>query len=360
MRRLGVDFAGSALRPRWDDLDGADADLLDEILKQASAAGILGFAVPESAGGSGLGAMEYGYFIEEVSRACGGVGALLCGHFAGIAPLLMSGGDGAIAILSKISETEKKGMVSFFTAAVREGASPEFISEEIGTTIEKRGGGYVLKGMKTGVIGGSVAAYFNVLARDAADGTLCWVVVPRDGKGVEVRAGGEKIGLKICPVNHVAFSDVDVPEGNIVSRFTDRHRLSDFHRFVDRAYAAAAIGMAAEACEAALKYSMERYQGGKMICDHDAIRMMLAEMEVGLRAAKGMAYGPDAGYLASAFAAEAAEKICLDAVQTCGGYGYMKDYRVERILRDAKSFRAIVDSRARRMEFIRDEIEKLR
>jgi alkylation response protein AidB-like acyl-CoA dehydrogenase len=360
LRKLGRDFSERALRPKWEVLDAADAAALDTILREAAAAGIFGFAVTEAAGGSGLGAAEYTVFIEEVSRACAGVGALLAAHFAGIAPLLIASGGDNNRFQSRVTEAEGRGEPALFVAAVKEDPSQELVPENIETVIGHSGKVCVLNGVKTKVVGAAAADCFTVLARDGRDGALCWVVVPRHTKGVEIQPEAARLGLKICPVNDVAFRAVEVPPENMVGTFTDRERLLDFYRFADPVYAAVSIGLATEARDAALKYSLERYQGGKTICDHDAIRLMLAEMEVSIRASRAFAHGPEAGFLASAFAAEASERVCLDAIQVHGGYGYMSDFRIERLLRDAKTFRAIVSPQSRRLEYVRGEIEKKR
>lgn len=360
MRKLGADFSQSALRPNWESLDAAGGALLDDILGKAAAAGIPGFAVPEAAGGSGLGAAEYSVFIEEVSRACGGAGVLLSAHFAGIAPLLLAGGANANALLSGVTEAEGRGRAALFTAALKESASAEFVSENIETSIDRTAAVCEIDGTKTKVAAGGVAEWFTVLARDNNGGALCWVAVPRDTIGVEVRPESARLGLRICPINDVVFRRAEVPAENVIMTFTGKEKLLDFHRFTDPVLAAVAIGMASEAFDTAMKYSLERYQGGKMICGHDVVGLLLFNMEMNLRASRSLAYGPDAGFLSAAFAARAAENVCLDAVQVLGGYGYMRDYRVERLLRDVKAFAATLDYRARGLEYIGEEIEKLK
>ncbi|MEW6201301.1 MAG: acyl-CoA dehydrogenase family protein [bacterium] len=359
MRKLGRDFSQKTLMPRWEASDAAATGVLGEILKEAAAAGLFGFSVPEEVGGAGLGAAEYRVFIEEISRACAGIGALLTAHFAGISPIVTAEGADALALLSHITAAEREGAPALFVPAVWEEAV-EFVPEQVETTAAASNGTYAINGGKTKVIGAAAADCFTVLARDLKDGAYLWVVVPRGAKGVVVLPEAPRMGLRICPVNNVTFNDVEIPSANMIVRFTERGRLLDYHRAVDSVLAAVAIGMAAEARETAMKYALERYQGGKMICDHDVVRMLLSDMDMACSAARAFAYGTDAGFLASAFAAEAAEKTCLNAVQILGGYGYMKDYRIEKILRDAKTFSALLRMRARRAEAVRGEIEKLR
>lgn len=358
IRKLAADFAERALLPHWESLDEANAELLAVILKEAAHAGLFGFIISETHGGSGLGMQECMIFLEEASKACAGFGALLAAHVAGITPLLTN--NSGYVHLSKVTEIEQKGEPALFTAAIREEASPEFIPSTISTTIWRNNGVCSVTGSKSKVHGADAARAFTVLARDPSDNSLCWVVIPREAKGVEIKPEASRLGLKLCPMNDVVFDTVEVPTDNIVERFQGKERLLDFYRYIDPAVAAVSVGMAAEAYDTALRYSMERYQGGKMICEHDAIQMLLADMEVSIRASRALAFGPDGGILASVLAAETAEKTCLDAIQVLGGYGYMQDYRIERMLRDAKTFHAMVGARARKMEFIRGEIEQRR
>ena len=361
IRKLGIDFSKRVLRPRWDVLDAADPALLDKILQEAAAAGLFGFAIPEAAGGSGLGVAEYAVFLEEVSRACAGIGALLVAHFAGIAPLLLAAdGEKKNRLLSTVTQAETNGKSAVFVAAFREPQSPEFIQEDLETVADQNGETCIVTGIKTKVPGAGAAVCFTVLAKNRKDNSRCWVMVPGNTRGVEIRPEAPRLGLKICPVNDVAFHGVEVPSENVIAVFTQREQLLDFQCLVDPALAAVSIGMSIEAHEAAMNYAMERYQGGRTICDHDAVRMMLSGMEMSVHASRALAHGGKAGFLASAFAAEAAEEVCLDAVQVLGGYGYMKDYRIERILRDAKTYRALVGSRARRMESVRIAIKRRR
>lgn len=361
IRNLGVNFAKRVLQPRWDALDAAAPALLDEILHEAAAAGLFGFAIPEAAGGSGLGIAEYAVFLEEISRACAGIGTLLAAHFAGVAPLLLAAdGEKTNRFLSTVTQAEANGKPALFAAAIREHKSPEFIQEDLEAVADHSGGACIVTGVKNKVPGAAVAACFTVLAKNRNDGTRCWVMVPREARGVEIRPEAPRLGLRICPVNDVVFREVEVPSENVISVFSQRERLLDFHCLVDPALAAVAIGIAMEAHETATDYAMQRYQGGKAICDHDAVRMMLSGMEMSVQASRALACEGQAGFLASAFAAEAAEEICLDSVQVLGGYGYMKDYRIERILRDAKTYRALVGTRARRMESVRSTLEKKR
>lgn len=360
MRKLGSDFSSKELQPVWKELDAANAELLNTLLCKAASSGIFGFAIPEEFGGSGLGVTEYGFFVEEVSKASGGMGMLFAAHFAGIAPLLLSANCNISHFLSGITEAEGKGIPRIFTAAVNENNCCELDISNIHAIIKRSDKGYSISGTKKKVVGAAVAHSFTVLARDLEEGAFVWAIVPKEISGITIRDETECLGMKICPINDVEFAGVEIPTQNIIARFSINDELLKYHTFIDPVLSAVAIGMANEARESAIKYALERYQGGKMICDHDAIRMMFADMEIQIRAAKSLAQGSEAGFISSAFASAAAEKCCLDSVQVFGGYGYMKDYRVERILRDAKTFRGTINSHDRVQKLIGNQIEKMK
>lgn len=358
LRQLGRDFSRRALLPKWDELDEANPALLGDILSEAASAGLFSFVIPDTAGGSGLGTKEYTFLLEEISRVSGSVGALLAGHFVGIAPLLLAGSESANSFLSRVSEAESTGTPVLFAAAVQENAQSSFSASNLETTVIQNGRVCVVSGKKRRVLGAMAATFFSVLARDSAGSALHWLVVPRNADGINMEPEAARLGMRLCPVNDVSFHRVEVPNTNIIASFDSTEHLSAFYRFVDPALAAVSLGLAVEAYDAALAYACERYQGGRNICDHDAVRIILAEMALSIRAARALMNDPGADCLSSAFAAEMAERVCLDAIQVHGGYGYMRDYRIERILRDVKTFHATVAARARKMASIQGEIDK--
>lgn len=360
MKQLGADFSANALRPHWDALDADDAAVRAQVLERAAGAGIFGFAVPEAQGGSGLGAAEYCVFLEQVSGACGGAGLVLATHFAGLAPLLLAHNDAAHALLAQVAAAEARGEPLVLVPAAGEDPGPDLIPDSVETTVAISDAGCVVTGNKTLVAGAACAGMFIVLAKHAERDALCWVAVPRDAPGVAVSQGIAHMGMKFCPVNDVAFRSVQVPAGHVIESFQGSDRVRDFYGFADPVFAAVALGLAQKARDTALAYSLDRYQGGKMICDHDVVRLLLADMDMRVRAARALAYGPGCGILGSALAVEAAEQVCLDAVQVLGGYGYMADYRVERMLRDAKTLRTMVGPRARRLDHITCEIQNMK
>lgn len=358
IRKLGNDFSRAAMAPEWERLDSRAPELMAAILSQAAAAGIFEFAVPESAGGAGLGPAEFSVFIEETARACPAAAAVFAFHFAGIAPLVLAQNESAARILSQIAAAEAQGKPALFVPAIREIGFRDLIPERVQTTIETGESGVMLRGAKTRVPAGESAEYLTVLARDNMNDSLAWVAVPSKAKGVSIEPAPNLLGLKLCAFNDVEFDGVEVPPGNII-REASPEKLLEYRRYIDPVLAAVAIGAAAQARSVAIKYTIDRYQGGKMISEHDVIRDMLLGMELKIRAARALAYGPDADALGAAFAAAAAEQVCLDAVQVLGGYGYMEDYRIERYLRDVKTWASALDSRAQGMRFIAAEMENL-
>lgn len=360
-RNLGQNFSQTELRPHWEVLDKNNPALLETVLNKAAANGVFSFLIEENLGGSGLGAADFCVFIEEISRACASAAAAFAAHVHAIAPLLLLSGTGSSnAFLSDIAKSDAGSKPLLFAPAVYEDSAHALFPETVNTFFYEHGGEIVVSGAKTNVQCASAASYFTLIARDSATNENAVLVIDSKTPGVEIKVQKERLGLRFCPSNDVLFNNAAVQPECVINKNAGKEFLEEWYEFTDPIFAAIAIGIASEARDAALKYSLGRYQGGKMICDHDVIRAMLSGMEIQLRASRAFAYGHEAGYLSSAFAAEAAENICLDAIQTLGGYGYIADYKIERMLRDAKTLKSSAMSRARGMEFIKSEIEKLK
>lgn len=361
IRNLGKNFSEAELLPHWEVLDRDDPVLLGGILKKAAANGVFSFLIAEKLGGSGLCVADYCVFIEEVSRGSAAAAAAFAAHLNGIAPmLLLSDNTIAADFLSEIASSDANSEPSLFAPVFYEENAGELFPRDVNTTFALRGDSLILSGSKSNVPCAAAASFFTVLAKSEAAGGNSIIVIPSKTPGVEVAQAGDRLGLRFCPSNGVTFNKVEIHPANIILDNADEAFLRNCLEYIDPVFAAVSIGVAAEARAAAIKYSLDRYQGGKMICDHDSVRSLLTGMEILLRASRSFAYGPDAGFLSSAFAAEAAEQICLEAIQILGGYGYMRDYKIERMLRDVKTIRSAAMSRARGMEYVRDEISNMK
>jgi len=351
-RELARKMAQRDIEPRLEALGTHRGDELVKVVELLKQLGFLGLQIQDGGGIEALAAV-----IEEIARVSPGLGLLLASHASAQAPLMLSGGRGF----------EIAGLLSL--AVREEGGSLLSWKEELPrTSVVRKGGALVISGLKKAVVGAGAADHFVVFA--SGEEGLRWCAVPVKADGVTVSPEKPRLGLLSCPVADVEFSDVSVPEGSIIPCEKGKNGILESIRLSDSLFGSIALGIAREAYKRALAYSTERYQGGQMICDHDAIRMILSEMAQNIEAASALVRASaqsadgrewqNACDLSAAFSSDAAIKITIDAVQVLGGYGYMKDYFVEGLMRDAKNLQAMVEPMARRMAFAGREVARVR
>lgn len=378
IRKLAKDFAENELRKRWDELDCKNSDLLKDTLKKSANIGVFSFLIDEKLGGGGFSIKDFCVFLEEIAKGCGGFGLIYLSHLMGITPiLLLNDKEKRDKFLSIITESEKKGSPSIFTLSIREEKFSKLIPDNIqtivklkenqdtpspsplpqGERIKLRG---ILSGNKINVLCAEIADYFTLLARLENSEKFVLLIVPSNLKGIEIKEEKQKMGLKICPINDVFFNDVEISEENILSENIKLSELLNYYKYFDSSLSSVALGMAQEGYNIALKYAKERYQGGKIICEHDAIKILLSEMRLSIEVAKKFTFNSSDNFISSVYASEIAEKVCIDAIQILGGYGYMKDFKLERILRDVKTLQGMINPVSRKMEYIENEIEKIK
>lgn len=377
IRKLAKDFAENELKKKWEELDCKNSDLLKDILKKSAEIGVFSFLIDEKLGGGGFGAKDFCVFLEEIAKGCGGVGLIYLSHLMGITPiLLLNDKEKRDKFLSIITESEKKDSPSIFTLAIKEEKFSKLIPDNIQTMVKVKDKNYILSGNKINILCAEIADYFTLLAKLENSDKFVLLIVPSNLKGIEIKEEKQKMGLKICPINDVFFNDVEISEENILSENIKLSELLNYYKFFDSSLGAVALGMAEEGYNIALKYAKERYQGGKIICEHDVIKIMLSEMKLSIEVARNFVYNSSdlpvpacvtvdrlrqtGNFISSVYASEIAEKVCIDAIQILGGYGYMKDFKLERILRDVKTLQGIINSVSRKMEYIEDEIEKIK
>jgi alkylation response protein AidB-like acyl-CoA dehydrogenase len=363
-------FAERDQRPRWESLDTPSEEVLGGLLRVLARIGFYSMQISEDAGGAGQGAAACAVFIEEVSRVCPALGAVMASHAMGMAAALScADGDARKKLLSDIVSREGRGeapvaALCWMEDAARAGGGLGL--DEMETTLAEDGGDFLLNGRKLYVPGAAAAAFLVVVAKTQQGGSA-YVVVPTDTAGVELSGAVDMMGLRLCPFNHVALNGVKVTVESVLALNVERRELLKVFARFDACIGAVGVGMAREAYGKASLYAVGRYQGGKMISGHDAIRGMLAEMALGIESARalmlGAAANADSGraapadMLCSTVCAETAVRAALDGIQILGGYGYMRDYGMERILRDAKTFQtAVVLPQCRKTEFINNEL----
>ena len=344
IRELAHDFAEKEMRPvAWEhDKDGS---FPHEVIQKAWEVGLMNSHVEEAYGGPGLDYLSGCLIEEELGWGCSGIGtSLMCNGLAS-APVAL-GGSEEIKKQYLGMLTEEPKLASFCLT------EPDAGSDVSGmrTTAVKKGDKYVINGTKCFITNGSYADWYTVYAKtdkDAGHRGISAFVVPRDA-GVVVDKKEDKLGQRASDTAMISFNDVEIPASHLLGEENKGFKLAMMT--LDRTrpgVSAMAVGIAQAAFEYARDYSKERVQFGVPIAMHQAIQFMIADMATKIEASRLMVWKSgallDAGErntLASShakrFAADSAMEITVDAVQVYGGYGFIKEYPVEKLMRDAK------------------------
>ena len=308
--------------------------------------GLYAAHVPTEFGGDGADALATVLIIEEVARACGSSSLIPAVNKLGSMPLILGGND----------EQKKRWLPRLVKG---EGFSYCLSESEAGsdasamrTKVERSGDGWVLNGSKKWITNAGESELYSVIAQgDPSGGTkgITAFVVEKSDPGVSFGAPEKKMGMRGSPTREVYFDNVQLGDDRRISEVGQGFALAmntlDHTRIT---IAAQAIGLAQGAFDVATKYAHERQQFGKPIFDFQAVQFMLAEMAMNIEAARLLTYSAaiksennekDLRFFSAAskcFASDIAMKVTQDAIQVLGGYGYVTDYPVERMMRDAK------------------------
>jgi alkylation response protein AidB-like acyl-CoA dehydrogenase len=346
LRREIREFAAREITPNAAAWDEASEFPLATV-KKLAAMGLLGVVIPAEYGGAGLGYVDYVLAIEEVSAADGSIGLTVAAHNSlGANHIFLAGSE---AQKRKYLRLLARGEWLAAWALTEPGSGSD--ASNARTTAVKKGDCYVLNGNKTFITNGRYADLAVVIAvTDKSRGThgLSAFIVEKGMKGFRPGKKENKLGLRASDTSELIFEDCEVPEENLLGvegeGFIDAMRVLDGGRI---SIAALALGIARGALDAALKYVKERRQFGKAIAEFQGIQWKLADMATELDAARLLtqraAVLKDAGRkvtressMAKLFASEVAVRVCDEAVQLFGGYGFIKDYPVEKFYRDVK------------------------
>jgi len=346
VREVAREFAEKKLKPRAQEFD-AEAKFDMDLLREMGELGFLGIAIPEEYGGGGMDAVSYMVAAEELTRGCAshalaiGLSNSLYGY-----PLITFGTE----------EQKKKylpgicsGEVIGAFALTEPGAGSDAAS--LSTTFRKTDKGYILNGTKIFITMGAIADSIIVFAtskKDAGPRGITAFLVDKNAPGFEIGTIEKKMGLKASPTTELIFSDCVVPAANLLGKEGSGFRVAlsalDCGRI---SCGAMSIGLAQEAFDIAVKYAKQREQFGKPIAALQAIQFHLAEMSVMIETGRMLVYkaawkkdqGQDYGLEAAQakyYCSEVATKVTHKAIQVLGGYGYISDYQVERMYRDAR------------------------
>lgn len=345
LRELAHNFAANEIRPVAWDYD-RDATWPQEIVEKAWEVGLMNVHTPAAYGGPGLDYLSGCLIEEEMGWGCSGIGTSLMANGLASAPVALGG-----------SEEVKKHYLGMITEEPRLASfcltEPEAGSDVGGmkTRAERNGDKYVISGSKTFITNGSHASWYTVYAKtdpDAGHRGISAFVVDRDADGVSVDKKEDKLGQRASDTALITFDEVEVPAGNLLGE--ENHGFKLAMMTLDRTrpgVSAMAVGIGRAAMEFASEYSKERVQFGVPIAMHQAVSFMIADMATKVEASRLLVWQSAvlldqgerntlAASHAKRLAADAAMEIAVDAVQVYGGYGFIKEYPVEKLMRDAK------------------------
>lgn len=317
------------------------------ILKKMGELGLMGMTTPEKYGGSDMDFISYILAIHELSKVSGTVGVILSVHTSvATNPILKFGTDTQIEkYVPKLASGEYLGSFCLTEPAAGSDAA------SIKTSAKKVEGGYELNGSKVFITNGGYADVYIVFAvTDSTQKTkgITAFIVERTMEGLVIGKNEEKMGLHGSSTVQLTFENLFVPEENILGQLGEGFTIAMANLNVGRiGIAAQALGIAEAALEAAIGYAKERQQFNQPIIKHQGIAFKLADMATSVEAAKQLVYSAAALYergegckkeasMAKLFASKIAVEVATEAIQVYGGYGYSKEYPVERYFRDAK------------------------
>ncbi|CAM5226184.1 Acyl-CoA dehydrogenase family protein OS=Stutzerimonas stutzeri OX=316 GN=N5C32_18545 PE=4 SV=1 [Stutzerimonas stutzeri] len=346
IRDMARDFARREIAPHaqaWEKAGWID----DTLVAQMGELGLLGMVVPEQWGGSYIDYVAYALAVEEISAGDGATGALMSIHNSvGCGPLLNYGSQAQKD--EWLAELASGRAIGCFALTEPQAGSE---AHNLRTRAELVDGQWVLNGSKqfcSNAKRAKLAIVFAVTDPDLGKKGLSAFLVPTDTPGFAVERSEHKMGIRASDTCAVSLSDCRIPQANLLGERGKGLAIALSNLEGGRiGIAAQALGIARAAFEAALRYARERVQFGKPIAEHQSIANMLADMQTQLNAARllilhaarlksaGLPCLSEASQ-AKLFASEMAEKVCSQAVQIHGGYGYLEDYPVERYYRDAR------------------------
>ena len=316
-------------------------------MKVMAESDLCGVYIEEKYGGLGGGAMELCLVTEELSRACGGIAICFAATALGTYPIILFGNDEQKQkYLPDIASGKKLAAFALTEAGAGSDAGA------IATTARKEGDYYVLNGVKQWITNGGEAEIYSVIAMtDRGKGArgASFFIVEKGTPGFDFGKKEKKLGIRASATRELIFNECKVHKDNLLGRegmgFIVAMKTFDKSR---PGVAAQAVGIAQGALDHAVKYSRERKQFGKTISSFQGLQFMIADMATQIEAARALTYAVarmvDSGArdvskesaMVKLFASDTAMKVTTDAVQVLGGYGYMRDYPVEKYMRDAK------------------------
>ncbi|KQC11741.1 MAG: acyl-CoA dehydrogenase [Smithella sp. SDB] len=346
VRLMAKDFARKELEPEAARRDKEEIFPL-EVVKKMGQLGLLGMMVPVEYGGVGASAVSYCLALQEIAYSCASTAVTMSVANLSTEPLLKFGNeDQKIKYLFKLAQGEMLGCFALTEPAA--GSDPGSLS----IRAEDKGGYYLINGTKVFITHGQYADIVNLITRtgpDKGSKGLSAFIVEKDTPGFSIGTREDKMGLRASNTVELIFDDCRIPKENLLGKeglgFKIAMTALDSGRI---GIASQALGITRACLDESIKYARERKQFGKTISSFQAIQWMIADMATGLEAAnlltlsaawkkdRKMPFTKEAS-MAKLFASELANKSAYLALQIHGGYGYLKDFKVERLYRDARA-----------------------
>ncbi len=348
IRDLARKVAEEKMLPVRAELDEKE-EFPGEIIKVSAEAGLMGVSMPEEYEGFGGGILEYCLVAEELSRVCLGIATSVVASGLGAMPILLFGNpEQKKQYLPDIAKGKKLAAFGLTEADAGSDAGA------LRTTAIRKGEGYVLNGTKQWVTNGGEAEIYSIIAmtdRSKGPRGASALIVEKGTPGFTFGKKEKKMGIRASATRELVFQDCFVPQQNLIGKegmgFIVTMRTFDRTR---PGVGAQGVGLAQGALDEAVRYAREREQFEKKIISFQAVQHMLADMATLVEAARALVYSiaryidqsenpkeiSKVSGMAKVFASDVAMKVTTDAVQIFGGYGYMRDYPVEKMMRDAK------------------------
>lgn len=346
VRDMARDFARREIVPQaaqWD----RDRFVPLETLRQMGGLGMMGLCVAEEWGGAGADFVSYALLTEEIAAGDGGLCNMMCVVNAPICAAIEDFGSDAQkeTFLRPLASGQKLG--AFLLTEPQAGSD----ASKLLTRAELKGDRYVLNGLKQFVTAGDSADIAMIIAvTDPAAGKrgISCFLTPTGAPGYRVVRREEKLGHRTCDTCQIALENLEVPRENLLGPLGEGYKIALSYLVEGRiGVAAQSVGMARAALDASIPYAQERESFGKPIIEHQAVGFRLADMATQVEVARHLTLHAaslrDAGRpclieasMAKLFASEMAEAVCSAAIQVHGGYGYLTDFPVEKIYRDAR------------------------
>ena len=346
LQEMVREFVEKEITPYAAEMD-AENHMRDGLIDKANEMGLLNVIVPEELDGPGLDSISVATIYEELGKGCAGVATSLAANSLATVPVLLAGTDEQKKMYCDI--LNNGGLAAF--ALTEPGAGSDAGGVSTRAVHNKEEGTYTLNGTKMFITNGGLAEIFLVFANTRKTGGirgLTAFIVPKDTPGFSVGKKENKMGIRPSNTTELVMQDVVIPESYRVGREGEGFRIAMNTLDSARPFVGAvSVGIAQAALDYAVKYAKERRQFGQPIASFQMVQGMLADMAMKVETARlmvqkacwmrdqGMEFSKEAA-MAKCYAADTAMQVTTDAVQVMGGYGYTKEYPVEKMMRDAK------------------------